>query len=244
METEELLKHAYGRWEKICEKIEEEYSEEDARDILLLLTQRVMEMGNTVCEEENKKFARLALRVGTKEDLAKAARDKKKLELTKAALKTTKCLIKSEINNRLLRSSKADLETELSDSEKRATRLRKERNAADAEVEELRAQRDRLAEELGAYKDASKRAVKVLEDARRAKMPRLGTQTGKYEFEKVADAKVKEGPWADKLTKETVEKMKVPQLRAALDDRSLDTQGLKSDLKERLLGAIEDGKTN
>ena len=59
-----------------------------------------------------------------------------------------------------------------------------------------------------------------------------------------ADEKVKEGPWAGKLTKETVEKMKVPQLRAALDDRSLDTEGLKSDLKERLLGAIDDDKTN
>ena len=64
------------------------------------------------------------------------------------------------------------------------------------------------------------------------------------EFEKVADAKVKEGPWADELTKEMVEKMKVPQLQAALDDRNLDTTGLKATLKKRLLGAIDDGKTN
>ena len=193
--------------------------------------------------EENKKLARLALRVGTKEDLAKAARFKQKLELAKATLKTQKFLIKSEINNRLLRSSKADLETELSDSGKRAKRLRKERDAAVAEVEEMRAHKDRLAEELDAYKDASKAAVEVLKKTQRAKMPRLGTQTGKYEFEKVADEKVKEGPWAGKLTKEHIDKMKVPQLRAALDDRSLDTEGLKSDLKERLLGAI-DGKAN
>ena len=120
----------------------------------------------------------------------------------------------------------------------------KERDAAVAEVEEMRAHKDRLAEELDAYKDASKAAVEVLKKTQRAEMPRLGAQTGKYEFEKVADEKVKEGPWADKLTKETVEKMKVPQLRAALDDRSLDTEGLKSDLKERLLGAIDDDKTN
>ena len=101
-----------------------------------------------------------------------------------------------------------------------------------------------MTEELGAYKDASKAFVEVLNKTQRAKMPKLGAQTGKYEFEKVADAKVKEGPWADELTKEMVEKMKVPQLQAALDDRNLDTTGLKSDLKERLLGAIDDGKTN
>ena len=132
----------------------------------------------------------------------------------------------------------------MSDSGKRAKKLRKERNAAAAEVEELRAHRDRLAEELDAYKDASKAAVEVLKKTQRAKIPRLGTQTGKYEFEKVADAKVKEGPWADELTKEMVEKMKVPQLQAALDDRNLDTTGLKATLKKRLLGAIDDGKTN
>ena len=196
------------------------------------------------CEDEIKRRARLALRVGTKEDLAKAARAKKKLDFTKAALKTTRSLIESEINNRSLRSSKADLETELSDSGKRAKNLRKERNAAAAEVEELRAHRDRLAEELDAYKDASKAAVEVLKKTQRAKMPRLGTQTEKYEFEKVADEKVKEGPWADELTKEHIDKMKVPQLQAALDDRNLDTTGLKATLKKRLLGAIDDGKTH
>lgn len=82
-------------------------------------------------------------------------------------------------------------------------------------------------------------------------MPRLGSETGKYEFKKVADAKVKEGPWggptlADKLTKARVDVMNVPQLQAALDDRNLDTdtKGLKATLKKRLLGAIDDGKTN
>ena len=246
METEELLKHAYGLWEKIVEKIEEEYSgdAERGRDVMCLLMQRVNEMGNTVWEDEIKRRARLALRVGTKEDLAKAARDKQKQKLAKAALKTTKFLIESTIKNRLLQSSKADLETELSDSGKRAKRLRKERNDAVTEVEELRAHRDRLAEELDAYKDASKAAVEVLKKTQRAKMPRLGTQTGKYEFENVADEKVKEGPWADELTKEHIDKMKVPQLQAALDDRNLDTTGLKATLKKRLLGAIDDGKTN
>ena len=239
-----MLKLAYGRWEEICEKIEDEHSEEDAREIFWRLMHRISEWQLTETMEENKKLARLALRVGTKKDLAKAAHFKQKLELAKATLKTQKFLIESEINTRSLRSSKADLETELSDSGKRAKRLRKERNAAAAEVKELRAERDRLTEELGAYKDASKAFVEVLNKTQRAKMPKLGAQTGKYEFEKVADAKVKEGPWADELTKEMVEKMKVPQLQAALDDRNLDTTGLKATLKKRLLGAIDDGKTH
>ena len=36
--------------------------------------------------------------------------------------------------------------------------------------------------------------------------------------------------------------MKVPELRAALSERSLDTSGLKAQLVERLKAAIESGK--
>ena len=40
------------------------------------------------------------------------------------------------------------------------------------------------------------------------------------------------------ITESDVKKMKVPELRAALSSRGLDTKGLKADLTARLLFAI------